>query len=222
MMASTNPTPLVVFAVIAMVICGILGMMLGGDPFGPGQAVRAEQARTQMALEVRSTEIAMGALETPQAMYAQQTMEAANLTAMPIRQMATQAAAQAAIEAAEFQATQTAISGDVLNRQLALQATQRALTQGQAIQQADKLISSSAVVLGLLVLAGWVIARTFIQIIHARAQEKTAQAQFLAEQHRMASLRASLQKNNGRKSHRQLPNSLMKKTSDIDKLSKAE
>lgn len=239
-MAPSNPTPLVIFALIAMLICGMLGIMLGQDPFGPGQEVRAEQARTELAIEVRGTAMAMGALETPQALSIRQTVEAAQLTAMPAQQMTTQVAGLAAIEAARIQATQTAIAGELWNGQLALQSTQTAMAQnaqmeaisagststaiaqGQASERMNSSLSSLAIALVVLVFCGWIITRMVIQIIQARAQEKRAQAQFLAEQRRMASLRASLQKDNGSKPRVQLPNSLMKKTGDIDKLPKAE
>ena len=64
MIVQNNPTPLVVFALIAMVICGILGAMLGLNPFGPSQDVRDELARTRLAVDVRGTENAMSAIET--------------------------------------------------------------------------------------------------------------------------------------------------------------
>ncbi|HLF73849.1 MAG TPA: hypothetical protein VI524_05865 [Anaerolineales bacterium] len=240
MMAPTNPTPLVVFALIAMVICGMLGVMLGLDPFGPGQEVRAEQARTQHAVDIYGTEMARNALATPQALIVQQTLVPAELTAMPMQQMATQAAGQAAIAAAQVQATQTAIAGEMIHRQLAAQATQTvmawdqeqealsaastatAIARDQSREQASGLTLLAVIVIAALVLSGWIIARTRVQIAQARAQEKLAQAEFLAEQRRMLSLRASLHKHNGHKAHDQVPNSLMNKTGNIDKLTKAD
>jgi hypothetical protein len=214
--------------------------MLGQDPFGPGQEVRAEQARTQLALEVHSTEMARGVLETPQAVSIQQTLEAARWTAMPARQTATQAAGLMEIEAAQIQAVQTAIAGEALNRQLAIQATQTALTRNEQIEaaaarststamveaqtqaQANRRLSSSAAVLGTLLLCGWIAMRIVVQVMQARAQEKIAQARFLTEQRRIASLRASLKKEDGSSSRARVPGSLMNKTRDIDKLPRAE
>jgi hypothetical protein len=240
MMAPSNPTPLVIFALIAMLICGMLGIMLGQDPFGPGQEVRAEQARTQLAVEVRGTSIAMGALETPTALSVQQTVQAAQWADMPAQQAATQTAGILAVEVAGYQSTQTAIAGELWNRQLALQSTQTAMArseqmaaiaagststamaQEQARERMNSRFGSAAIVLLLLAVCVWILARTVTQILHARAQEKLAQARFLAEQRRMASVRASLQKANGSKPRVQVPNSLMKKTGDINKLPKAE
>src|SRR5438093_267915 len=98
MMVQNNPTPWVVFALITMVICGILGMMLGLNPFGPSQVVRDQAAQTQMAVEIRGTENAISAMETPQAVYVQQTAIIAQLTAIPVQQAATQVAGFAEVE----------------------------------------------------------------------------------------------------------------------------
>ena len=235
-MVQNNSTPLVVFALIAMVICGILGAMLGLNPFGPGQEVRDEQAR----VDIRATENALSAIETPQAVYAQQTVVVAQLTAMPIQQTATQAAGLGAVVDAQINATQTAIAGDVMNKQLADQATQiamagiqqmeaysarataTAMAQGQVIEQATGVASFAVVGIGVLALFVWITIRAFAQVTHARAEEKMAQTQFLAEQRRMLSLRASLQNHNGHKPSHPLPNSLMQNVGDVDKLPKAE
>ncbi len=240
MMVQNNPTPLVVFALIAMVVCGALGLMLGLDPFGPGQDVRAEQARTQLAMDVRGTENAMSAIETPQAIYAGQTAVVSQLTAIPVQQTATQVAGLGMVENAQIYATQTSIAGDAINKQFADQVTQTAMVgiqqmeaqsaratvtamaQGQATKQATGFAGFAVIGIGTLTLFVWVIVRTFVQAIHARAQEKLAQAQFLAEQRRMVSLRASLQNHNGHKPSYPVPNSLMKKSGDIDKMPKAE
>lgn len=240
MIVQNNPTPLVVFALIAMGICGILGAMLGLNPFGPSQDVRNELARTQLAVDVRGTENAMSVIETPQAIYAQQTVVVAQLTAIPVQQTATQVAGLGAIENAQNNAAQTAIAGDAFNKQLADQATQTALAwnqhmdalsagatatamaQGQVREQATGVASFAVVGVGVLTLFVWIIVRVFAQAIHARAEEKMAQAQFLAEQRRMVSLRASLQNHNGHKPSYAIPNSLMQNRGDIDKLPKAE
>jgi hypothetical protein len=101
-------------------------------------------------------------------------------------------------------------------------STSTAIAAGQAQAQANRRLSSSAIVLGALALCTWIFARIGVQIMQARAQEKTAQAQFLAEQRRLASLRASLKKEDGSKSHARVPGSFMNKTADVDKLPRAE
>ncbi len=239
-MVQNNSTPLVVFALIAMVICGILGVMLGLNPFGPSQEVRDEAAKTQMAVVVRGTENAMSAIETPQAIYAQQTVVVAQLTAIPVQQSATQVAELDAVANAQIHATQTSIAGDVINKQFADQATQMAMAgiqqmesqsaratvtamaQGQAREQATGVASFLVVGFGALTLFVWIIVRVSTQAMHARAEEKMAQAQFLAEQRRMLSLRASMQNHNGHKPSHPLPNSLIQNVVDVDKLPKAE
>lgn len=239
-MVQNNSTPLVVFALIAMVICGALGLMLGLDPFGPGQDVRAEQARTQLAVDVRGTENAMSAIETPQAIYAQQTVVIAQLTAIPVQQTATQVAGLGAVENAQIYATQTSIAGDAINKQFADQATQTAMAGVQQMEAQSARATATAmvqvrvreqatgiagfVVVGVvtLTICGWFTARVITQTIQARAQEKMAQAQFLAEQRRMVSLRVSLQNHNGHKPSYPIPNSLMKKSGDINKMPKAD
>lgn len=239
-MVQNNSTPLVVFALIAMVICGILGVMLGLNPFGPSQEVRDEAAKTQMAVVVRGTENAMSAIETPQAIYAQQTVVVAQLTAIPVQQSATQVAELDAVANAQIHATQTSIAGDVINKQFAdqathmamagiqqleaqsAQATVTAMAQDQVREQATGVASFFVVGFGALTLFVWIIVRAFAQAMQARAEEKMAQTQFLAEQRRMLSLRASMQNHNGHKPSYSVPNSLMQNVGDVDKLPKAE
>lgn len=241
MMIRDNPTPWVVFALIAMVICGILGMMLGLNPFGPSQEVRNQGAQTQMAVEIRGTENAISAMETPQAIYVQQTAVVAQLTAIPAQQVATQVAGSAEIANAQVYATQTAISGEARNRQLADQATQTAiigkqqmealsvvasataLAQGQVRERATGMTTSVVIGFGTITLFVWITLRIIVQAIHARTEEHNARAQFLAEQRRRIAWEAPTQGHNGRKPLRQVSDSVMNSTSSIvDKLPKAE
>ena len=237
-MVQNNPAPLVVFALIAMIICGILGLVMGQNPFGPSQGVRDEQARTKLAMDVRATENALSSYETPQAIFAQQVVVEAQLTALPLQQTATQVAAMNAIENAQINATQTAIAGEITNKQLADQATQTALVgnqkkeaqsaratataiaQNQVREQTTGIAGLAVVVIGALVIFTWLIVRIFAQATHARAEAMMAQAQFLAEQRRSMSLRASLENHNGHKPLRTIPKPTEESIGNIDRLPK--
>ncbi len=240
MIVQNSPTPWVVFALIAMIVCGILGIGIGLNPFGPSQEVRDQMAQTQMAVAIRSTENAMNAAATPQAVYAQQTAVVAQLTAIPIQQTATQISSMAEVEEARSRATQTAIAGEAINKQLAIQATQTALAWNQQMaglsvaatttalarsQSVEQTTESGGLIvagLGVFSLFGWIFTRAVTQIIRARAEEKQAQAQFLAEQRRMVAMRASLQSHNGHKPNHSLAGSPLKNPSQIYKLPRAE
>lgn len=240
MLIQNNITPMVIFALVAMAICGILGAILGLDPFGPGQDVRAEQAKTQLAVEIRATENALSVVETPQAQYAQQTAVAGQLTALPVQQTATQVAGFGMLENAQIGATQTAIAGDVLNKKLADQATQTAIADGQHLQNVASNATATAIaqaqvreqmtnvavlaVVGAitLTLCGWLVARAFVQAVAARAQREVAHTRLLAEQRRLLSLRASLKNQDGSKPTHPIPTSFMKGMGNVDKMPKAE
>jgi hypothetical protein len=240
-MTQVNPTPFVAFALIAMIICGLLGIMVGLDPFGPGQDVRAEQVRTQLAVEIRATENALSASETLQAFSAQQTAVVAQLTAMPAQQTATQVAGAGALQNAQISATQTAIAEEALMQHLRDQATQTSMAQNLYLNNLERDATATAVVqkqvrelatitgglilsiVATVIVSALLVARTFIQTLAARAQEKTAQAQYLAEQRRLESLRASLntQKKVGTQQY-SVPTSLMEKPGDGKELPRAE
>ena len=241
MIVQNNPTPWVVFALFAMVICGVLGLIMGLDPFGPGQEARAEAARTQLAVIVLMTENAIRVSGTPQAVIAQQTVEAGQLTAMPAQQTATQVAAQLALEVARMNATQTAVADEILIGQGVTRATQTSLAEnlllnqmaghatGTAIarekdrEQAAGVSGLGIVLLGTLVFFGWLVARIVAQVTIARAQEKAAQAQLLAEQRRLLSLRASIRtQREEREQQYPVPTSLMRKSNNGRGLPRAE
>jgi hypothetical protein len=233
MMVQNNPTPWVVFALITMAMCGVLGMMLGLNPFGPSQEVRDQAAQTEMGLTIRGTENAISAMETLQAIYVQQTAVAAQLTAIPVQQIATQVAGSAEVESAQVHATQTAIAGEALNRQLADHATQTAVIGKQQIDILSNAATATslaqdrvrgratenagfvAIGFGANTLCLWIIIRALIQVTHTRTEEKRAQAQFLSEQRRMVALRASLKNHNGHRPSHSMPNSLMQNKTDI-------
>ncbi len=240
MIVQNSPAPWVVFALIAMAICGILGIGIGLNPFGPSQEVRDQMAQTQMAVAIRITENAVNAAATPQAVYAQQTAVVAQLTAIPIQQTATQISNMAEVEEAQAYATQTALAGEAINKQLAIQATQTALAWDQHIsglsiaatttalarnQSMERLTESGGLIvvsLGVFSIVGWILAHAVARMSRARAEEKQAQAQLLVEQRRIAAMRASLQNRNGHKSHHPASGSLLKNPGEIDKLPRAE
>jgi hypothetical protein len=241
MVVQNNPTPWVVFALFATIVCGVLGLMLGLDPFGPGQEVRAEAARTQLGMSVLMTENAIRVSATPQAVIAQQTIDAGQLTAMPVQQTITQVAGQQLLEGARINATQTAVAGEMLIGQIAAQATQTslaenlygnqlaayatwtAIAEGHAREQAAGVSGLGIVILGALVFSAWLVTRLAVQVSAARAQEKAAHAQLLAEQRRLLSLRASIQNHKELRDQRYpIPTSLMRKSNNGQDLPRAE
>jgi hypothetical protein len=241
MVVQNNPTPWIGLALFTAVLCGILGLVLGLDPFGPGQEMRAEAAQTQLAVSVRMTENAIGASETPQAVLVGQTVQAAQLTAMPDQQTATQAAGQWALESARLDATQSAVAEQALIAQAFAEATKTSLAQSQQVsqqaaeatgtaiaesharEQAAGVSGLGAMILGTLVVCAWLVARTATTVMAARAQEKAAQAQLLAEQRRLLSLRASIRsQREGQDRRYPVPTSLMRNGNDGKDLPRAE
>lgn len=242
MLVQNNPTPWVILAAVVMGGCLITGMMLGSvGPFNSETAAaKLEITQTQAAMNAYATQSALELVQTQQVPLAQQTAMVAQMTAVPLQQTATQIAELGAVEHAQLFATQTAIAGETINRQLAVQATQTAIVrnqekdalsigatttameQNQAKEKAEGTVSLVSIGIGVLTLCGWAFARIITQVIHARTQEKMAQAQFLAEQRRMLSMRVSLQNRNGHKPSHPIPNSLMKDVRQVDKLPKAK
>ena len=242
MIVQNNPVPWVVLALVVMGGCILTGMVLGDvGPFNSETAAAKVQiTQTQAAMNAHATQSALELSQTQQAPLVQQTAIVAQMTTVPLQQTATQVAELAAVENAQIYATQTSIAGDAMNKQLVDQATQTSMAwnqqmdaqsaratvtsmaQGQVREQATGVASFAVVGIGTLTLCGWIVARIFTQAIHARAEEKMAQAQFLAEQRRLVSLRASLQNHNGHKPAHPVPNSLMQNMGDVDKLPKAE
>lgn len=242
MLVQNNPSPWVILAAVIMGGCLLTGMLLGNvGPFNSETAAAKVQiTQTQAAMNAHATQSALELSQTQQAPLVQQTAIVAQMTTVPLQQTATQVAELGAVESAQIYATQTTIVDDVINKQLAGQATQTALAgiqqmeaqsaratatamvQGQAREQATGVASFAVIGVGVLTLFVWIIVRAFAQAIHARAEEKMAQTQFLAEQRRMVSLRASMQNHNGHKPSHPVPNSLMQNMGDIDKLPKAK
>jgi hypothetical protein len=210
MIVQNNNKPVVVLALVVMTLCGILGVLLGLNPFGPGQAVRAEEARTQLAISIPATQAALGAIQTPQAIYANQTAVAAELTSVPIYQTATAVAGnaananaqafatQTALEAAgqaekeSFQATQTYLSQQQALNALAFNATATAFVQGPITNTNHENIVLILIGIGTLAISIGIVASAVNRTLKARTQAKMANAHLLAEQRRLLSARASI------------------------------
>ena len=224
MIIQNNPVPWVILALVVMGGCILTGMLLGDvGPFNSETAAAKIQiTQTQAAINSQATMSAIELAQTQQAPLIQQTAIVAQMTTVPLQQTATQVAELGVVENAQIHATQTAI---VINQQMdaiSVGATATAMAQGQVREQATGVAGFAVVGIGALTLFVWIIIHAFAQAIHARAEEKMAQTQFLTEQRRMVSLRASLQNHNGHKPAHPVPNSLMKKSGDIDKMPKAE
>jgi len=249
MIVQNNPVPWVVLALVVMGGCILTGMLLGDvGPFNSETAAAKVQiTQTQAAINSHATMSALEIAQIQQAPMVQQTVIVAQMTTIPLQQTATHIAEQDAVQAAQVGATQTAFVAEAQSGQVAAQATQTAIVkaqyldglasnatatamaQGQVREQATGVASFAVVGVGMLTLCGWIVAHAVTQATHARAQatharvqEKIAQTQFLAEQRRMVSLRASLQNHNGHKPSHPVPNSLMQNVGDVDKLPKAE
>jgi len=229
-MVQYNPTPWVVLVLVVMAGCAITGMLLGNvGPFNSQVAeAKIPVQQTQGALNSLVTQQALELVQTQQAPLVQGTAVSAQMTMVPLQQTATQIAVQDASQLAQAAATQTAIAGAAWNNQIISQATQTsianelymqnlarnatvtAIAQTQSQDQATGLAGTAMVGLLVLVICGWIVTRALSQITTARAKEKEAHAQLLAEQRRLATARAAIQAQ--KEGHQQypLPNSLMK------------
>jgi len=243
MIVQNNSTPWVVLAIFVMAGCALTGMILGNvGPFN-SQVVEAKipVQQTQGALDSIATQSAMELLQTQQAPVVQQTAMVALMTTVPLQQTATQAAVYNAIQSILVNATQTSISDAAQNSQTMMQATQTSVANGLYLQNLSSNATASAIVhdqiqarsseetsfvlisVGVLLACGWIVARIITQIMIARAREKVAHAQLLAEQRRLANLRASIliQKEKHRLQY-PFPTTLMEKPSNGKGLPKAE
>ncbi len=204
MVYQNNSNAWVVLAVIAILLCGGVGLLLGIGVFGPGLGVHFAVEATSGAIDAQATQGAYFAVQTPQAAFARQTAVSAELSAVPMVQTATQIALVAAVGNARAtatqsalddsrqagmaasQATQTAVARQVILGDLAFRATATAMARGPLERAADDgsllvfaAFGSIAVVLG-------VAARLWTQATRARAQEKIAEAHLvMAEQRRL-------------------------------------
>jgi len=210
MLIQNDNKPLVMLAILVMVLCGILGVFLGMDPFGPGQAVRAESERARLALSIQATQASMSATQTPQAIYANQAAVAAELTAVPINQTATAVAFNGQIGSAQISATQTALANIGMAQQTAYQATQESISKQQALNAMAYNATATAFVqgpitkanhdntvmfmigTGVVAISVWLVSHALLRTSKVRAEEQMANAQLLAEQRRLMSVRASI------------------------------
>jgi len=243
MVVQNNPTPWVVLALLILAGCVITGMLLGNvGPFNSRVAeAKIPVQQTQGALDSLATQSAMELSQTQQAPMVLQTAVVAQMTTAPLQQAATQVAISNAFQAIQANATETAIAGEVQNTQLMAQANQTAIANGlymqnlssnatatsiarsQVLEQSTGIASFSIIIIGVLVICGWIITRAIAQIITAYAREKVAQAQLLSEQRRLASLRQSIQaQRNSLRQQYPLPMSLIKKSNGGKELPRAE
>jgi anion-transporting ArsA/GET3 family ATPase len=243
MIVQNNSTPWVILAVLIMTGCATAGMILGNvGPFN-SQVVEAKipAQQTQGALDSLATQYSMEMIQTQQVPFVQQTVMVAQMTAIPLQQTATQVALSDAIQALQANATQTVIVDAARNSQIIAQATQTSIANGLYLQNLSNSATATAIEqnqireqvtgsigvaiasAGLLVICCWSIARIITQISIARAKEKAAHAQLLAEQRRLAALRARIQTQKELQGQRYpVPRSLMKNPGNSKGLPRAE
>jgi hypothetical protein len=243
MIVQNHSTPWVILAVIVMAGCAISGMLLGNA--GPLNTRVAEAdipvQQTQGALDSQATQSAMELAQTQQAPMIGQTAMAGQLTMIPVQQTATQAALAGQVQAihviatqtaiaAELQngvlyaqATQTAIANNLSQQSLAGQATAAAIAQQQVQDQATGVAKIAIPLIGILVVTGWMVTRAVVSIMNARTQARAATAQQLAEQRRLAALRASIEAQKWERAQKYpSPASLMKRPGNGKGLPRAE
>jgi hypothetical protein len=91
-------------------------------------------------------------------------------------------------------------------------ATATAITREQIQDDMAGITKYAVFGFGAFMLCGWVVLFGFAQFINSRAKEKEAHAQLLAEQRRLASLRASIQtQQRNQRQQYPIPTSLMKR-----------
>jgi hypothetical protein len=212
MIIQNNPTPWVILILLAVVGCVVIAMMFGADPFGPGPEVRAEIARTELAIAAQATQGALGAVQTPLAISIEQTAVAGAMTAMPPIQTATAIALAENHAAVQQAATQTAIANAQYIDQVAVAATATTISSNTRAQNSTRMAGISLAIVVIVVLGLWIAGRTTVNVIRARAQ-------FLKEQREMAEFRAAHQKSSRQPS---IPTSLMKQNGNRRDLPRAE
>lgn len=209
MFIRNNFVAVVLLAILILGICGALGFVIGSDPYGPGRQIRVAQAGTQFAVGIPATEAALGAVQTPQAAYLQQTSVASELTAMPMNQTATSVAAVNMANDAQTKATQTALAVAEDIQQSSYQATKVALGQQQGLNQLAYNATATAFVLepirngtkndtlliligvGVLSISVWMVSNNLTRVLKKRTEAKIAQAHLLqAEQRRLKAAQA--------------------------------
>jgi len=195
-MVNQNLNAWVVLAILAMLVCGILGLVVGIDHVGPDQALRVGQESTRNAVNVRATEAVLAATQTPQAVRVGQAAVEAQMTAYPVSLTATRAAEVVGAQNEQATATQNAWVRDQQVQQVAAEATRASIhlqmtanagafsattTAIAAPPLSEKTGANPAAGLVLLVggaaLAGsWIVLRGLSQLSKQRTQEKLAEA----------------------------------------------
>ena len=232
----------VVLALIAMLLCGALGLVLGIGTFGPWQAQQVAQAATLGAIDAQATQGALFVVQTPQAAFANQTAVSAELTAVPMYQTATQVAVVASVGNARATATQYALDDSRQAQMAAGQATQTSMAQQAVLSSLAFNATATSMAQGPMVRAltdgglvtfGWVamlmtflavLIRLWTQATQAQTHKKVADAHLvLAEQRR---LRASQTTQQAHYAHKDLtkpvPASLINKSGNGRDLPRAE
>lgn len=215
MIFQNNPTPWVILILFAVVGCGAIAMAFGADPFGPGPEVRAEIARTELAIAAEATQGALSAIETPQAITVGQTAIAAQMTSMPPVQTVTAMALEENHAAIQYSATQTALANSQYIDNLAIAATATTIASNTTIQNSTRIAGISLGMVVMVVVSLWIVGRITISVVRARAQ-------LLNEQRQLAEFRASHQRNSRSVIQPAVPTSLMKQQGNGHKLPRAE
>jgi hypothetical protein len=222
MVIQNNTTPWVILALIVLCMAIAFGTILSGVPFGPSQEVKDEQAR----VDIRATEGVLSAIETPQAVFAGQTAIVAELTAMPPAQTATAIVVEGNLAIIQQAATQTKMAGDTYLDDLSIAATATAISRNQAREDTSGIARVGLVIVGTVVISLWIIAHAVVNVLHARAQEKFAQARLikeqLNEQRQATEFLAAQQKTQGTIIQPSIPTSLMKQRGNGHGLPRAE
>lgn len=206
MIVERNQTPWVVLVIIVLTGCVISGMLLGNvGPFNSKVVeARIPIQQTQGALSSMSTQDVISIAQTQQAPIVQGTSLAAQMTLDPLQQAATQAAVQSiATQTAAMnylqnaqilaQATQTTVANELLLQSLERDAAATSIEREQSLQAAGDAAQVALPVMGMLVAAGWLSARTIAMLVKARAQAKAATAKLLAEARRAATQQANIE-----------------------------
>ncbi|MFT3892792.1 MAG: hypothetical protein QM730_14265 [Anaerolineales bacterium] len=172
MVFQSNNTPLVRLGLIVICMAVGIGAFLAGLPIGPSQDVRDEAAR----VDIRATEAALGALQTPQAIFAAQTAVAAELTSIPPVQTTTAIAAERNFNDAQRMATQTKMAQDASLDRIAAAATATSIARESLKQNAVDNAGIGFLVVGALMLCVWLVERMIVSALRVRADHQLAQA----------------------------------------------
>ena len=243
MIIQNNPAPWVLLAFVVLLGCLLAGMLLGDvGPFNTETAAaRMQITQTQASINASTTQFAIQATQTQQAPLVQQTLFVVEATTVVMQQTATSGARSSMMEVAQAnsthtalavlaenarllaQATQTAISNDLMLQSLASKATATSVVQKQKYQNANADLIILIIILALLLMSAWIIISAITRVHFTYTQRQIAEARLLAEQRRLTILRANLQKLKDKTFQKYpIPTSLMKHDDTNDELPRAE